>query len=158
MLCAICIGVLETRANLIGLSRNDDDPEMDFIMANCGQHRTIATLVASAAEGCLICKVFWDLLSDTERLSLYSEESTIATRPCTTDIEDGLPGWLTTLTWSPERYTGGSYNLISKFASSHSNNIAGSEGFDWRQNHYAVYILQPVASACFSFLAILHHE
>lgn len=151
MLCAICVAVLESRANLIWFSRKEDDPEMNYVITKCGQHRTTGTLIASVAEGCLVCKSFWDMLPKSEQASLPIEESAISSRAHRAIGEDeGLSGWLTTLTWSPERYYNGSYFLVLRFARSDGKGMVDIEGFEWRAKRYGVCVLQPVTSSYYS--------
>lgn len=151
MLCAICVAVLESRANLNGFSRKEDDPEMNYVMTKCGQHRTTGTLIASVAEGCLVCKSFWDMLSESKQASLPIEESAISSRAHRAIGEDeGLSSWLTTLTWSPEKYYNGSYSLVLRFATSDGKGMVDIEGFEWRAKRCGVCVLQPVTSSYYS--------
>ena len=149
MLCDICIGVLQHRANLISSEPGDDGPR-----TMCAHHRTTQTLETSAAEGCRICCAFWDQLAESEQKLLRIEESKALKkkeqRPNATQLnkdvglqleEDDYFEWLTFTILQRDPYYGGEYALMLMFS---------GDDIDWESvsaRHtiaLGVYVLQPV--------------
>jgi hypothetical protein len=142
MLCLVCIGVLQFRANLIS-----DNPGNDNLGILCAHHHTTSTLAASAAEGCHICQPFWCQLTAFEQESLSLEESrAVASITHSGRVKENPFDWLTCMFLRPDDSSSGEYVLRLRFSAVSIN----WENVSVRREHIAksMHILKPVTSMC----------
>jgi len=140
MLCGVCIGVLQHRANLITNEPGDDGPR-----TMCAHHRTTRTLEKSAAEGCYICHTFWIQLSEHEQEALRAAElrRSVEKEPhASAETPEHLLEWLTLTILQQNSISGGGFMLMLSFS---------GEGIDWKSvspKHYlalGLFVSQPVS-------------
>lgn len=78
MICYVCDGVLQHRNGLLSNSINSDGHRIIKMV----HHRTARSLQDSVVQGCYICRLLWDDLSDVdqEALKVVSNRATLKER------------------------------------------------------------------------------